>query len=338
MRRLILAVIVLLAGLSPAAALAQKLETFRGYAEWRHGDELIVDGQRIRIDRGTALKGAAKDGAAAIQLGWEITVKGARLADGSVAAREVDGKPNGQGIIEAQILSATNAQEQQWLQSGGITTSRSDGQSVLVGKVAERGPAVDRVRQILLRVAPPYIDAKAYRVYVVDSKEWNAMAMANGSVWVFRGLLDDMNDDEVAVVVGHELAHVTHEHSRREFTKALWVQALALGIIVTAETIDNSKTRAAVQIASGLSAMAWQNHFSRDAEEQADRVGLRYAYQGGYDATRAPQVWERFRDKYHDDPKVLNFFFGDHPRGEDRVARLQQQVAFNYGPGATRMR
>jgi Zn-dependent protease with chaperone function len=334
MRRTSLLLALSLLAFAPSAALAQKAESFHGYAEWRHGSLLVVDGQQVRIDGRTSLKGAAKDGLDAIELGWEVRVKGSRLEDGTVLARELETKPNGSGLFEADLLDASNQQEQQWLRDGRVTEDGADGGSTLIGRVDQAGPRVDRVRHILARIAPPYADAARYRVYVVDSEHWNAMAMANGSIWVFRGLLDAMDDDEVAIVMGHELAHVTHEHLRTDFKKSLWVQALAVGAIMAAEAIDGAKARTAVQVGAALAALAWRNHYSRGSEDQADRVGLRYAFEGGYDAARAPRLWERFREQYGDDLRVLSFFFASHPRGSDRIARLTQQIAFNYAAAA----
>ena len=328
----VLAIVVLL-GLVPATATAQKLETYKGYAEWRHGNVLVVDGQRIRVNGSTAFKGAARDGLAFIDLGWEVTAKGARLDDGSVLAREIEAKPNGTGAFEKTIASECDDQEQQWLRDGAVTEEDENGRSTLIGDIQDSGPDVERVQRILTRITPPYVDQTRFRVYVVDSNEWNAMAMANGSIWVFRGLLHDMNDDEVALVVGHELAHVTHEHLRREFNKGLWVQGLTLAGVFAAEMIDNDWARLGTQYGAMLAGGAFVNHFSRDSEAQADRVGLRYAYEGGYDPGKAPQLWERFRDKYGDNGKLMTFFFGSHPRESDRIAKMQEQVALNYTAG-----
>ena len=330
MRHTTIVAVVVLLGVVPATAAAQHTGTFTGYAEWRQGNVLIVDGQRIRVDASTALKGAARDGLWAVELGWEVTAKGARLADGSVLARELEAKRNGTGAFEKTIASECDTQEQRWLRDGAVTEEDEHGGSTLVGRIEDSGRDVERVDRILSRITPPYVDRTRFRVYVVDSKEWNAMAMANGSIWVFRGLLNEMNDDEVALVVGHELAHVTHEHLRREFNTSMWVQGLSLAAVFAAETIDNDWARIATQYGAMGAGLAFTNHFSRDSEAQADRVGLRYAYEAGYDPTKAPHLWERFRDKYGDNGKLMTFFFGSHPRESDRIAKMQEQVALNY--------
>lgn len=330
MRHAPLVAVAVFITLLPAAAAAQKIETVKGYAEWRHGSVLIVDGQRVRIDDRTSLKGAARDGLAFIDLGWEVTAKGTRLADGTVLARQLEAKPNDTGSFEKTIADECDDQERRWLQDGAVTEEDENGRSTLVGDIQESGPDVERVQRILSRIAPPYVDPTRFRVYVVDSKDWNAMAMANGSIWVFRGLLNDMDDDEVAMVVGHELAHVTHEHLRREFNKGMWVQGLTLAGVFAAELIDNDWARLGTQYGAMLAGSAFANHFSRDSEAQSDRVGLRYAYEGGYDPSKGPRLWERFRDKYGDGARLVNFFFGSHPRESDRIAKMQAQIALNY--------
>src|SRR6185295_6524259 len=82
-----------------------------------------------------------------------------------------------------------------------------------------------------------------------------------------------------------------------------------------------------------FTAVAMINGYGRDLEDQADRVGLRYAYEAGYDVSRGPQLWRRFARKYGDGSKVGTFFFADHTRSSVRATSLQRQVALNYTGG-----
>ena len=133
-------------------------------------------------------------------------------------------------------------------------------------------------------------------VYVVDNPEWNAMAMGNYSIYVFSGLLLDMDDDEVAIVLGHELAHATHEHSRRQFKKQMWIQLAALGLgLVTEQVEEREAPTRSSRLVGQFGALAWQNGYGRTHEDQADRVGLRYAYEAGYDITKGPRLWQPLR-------------------------------------------
>ena len=70
--------------------------------------------------------------------------------------------------------------------------------------------------------------------------------------------------------------------------------------------------------------------YSRALEDQADRVGLRYAHEAGFDVPGAPAVWQRFLDKYGDRDKVTNFFFSDHSTAAARRKNLEQELRFNY--------
>jgi Zn-dependent protease with chaperone function len=205
-----------------------------------------------------------------------------------------------------------------------------------MGALRQTGPEVDRVRRITAQLVPPYLAPGDFRVYVVDNKEWNAMAAPNRSIYVFSGLLRDMDDDEVAVVLGHELAHATHEHSRKQFKKQIWVQLAALGVIGVAEgTIDDKTKRLIVESLAVIGALAWQNGYGRSHEDQADRVGLRYAHAGRYDVRKGPGLWNRFAGKYGDSNKAVNFFFGSHSVAKARAANLERELRLNY-PELTR--
>ena len=199
-----------------------------------------------------------------------------------------------------------------------------------IGEVADAGPEVDRVRRLVNRLAPPYVARDALRVYVIDSKEWNAMAMGNGAIWVFSGIMRDMPDEQLAIVVGHELAHYTHEHSRRQARRAIWTQLAGVAALIGAEAIDSQAARAGAQVGAALGLSALSAGYGRDLEDQADRVGLRYAYEGGFPVEDAPAVWQRFLDKYGQEDRVTNFFFSDHSLASARRSNLEREIAHNY--------
>ncbi len=325
-RLVLLALLVAVAPLGSAA----KTEKLNGYAEFRRDGLIIVDGQRVRAGRATTFKGKAARSLDAIPLGYEVQVKGVRLADGTVLATEVEAKPNGTALFEADVRKATDEIEAIWLKDGVMFEPKADGGREIIGKTRDAGADVDRVRGIMDRLLPPYVDRGAIRVHVVDTKEWNAAAMGNGAVWVYSGLVNDLSDDELAIVLGHELAHYTHEHSRRGAKQSLLAQLLALGAVAAAEKIDNDAARTTAQVASLLTATAFMSGYSRDHEDQADRVGLRYTYEAGYDVRQGPRLWARFRDKYGNGDKVTNFFFGSHSRPSDRIRNIEHELAINY--------
>jgi hypothetical protein len=334
------AAVVLLLGLGGAppvrAADAANEEKADGYLEWRQGDELVVDGQRVRTDAATRFKGKgeAKD-AASIPLGYEVKARGARRADGALLAREIEARPNGEAMFEKDVRALTDQAENEAHAKGRFGQTAANGREQTVGRLIESGPQVERVRRIVDTLIPPYMDAGEVRVYVIENREWNAFAMANRSIYVFSGLLDDLDDDEVAIVLGHELVHATHEHTRKQFKKQMWIQLAALGVAGMEEaTIDDKNKRAVAQLLTVFAAGAWSNGYGRDLEDQADRVGLRYAYEAGWDITKGPRLWNRFAKKYGESGKVANFFFGDHSLSSARAVNLERQLALNYPDGA----
>lgn len=315
-----------------AAADSVPRESLDGYAEWWRGGLLIVDGQRVRLGEGAKFKGHGDVKAfARIPLGDEVKVKGRRAPDGVLVAEEVEAKTNGNALFEGDLRSAFDGMEKQYLAERRMYEEGEGGKKQVIGRLDSTGPEVDRVRRIFERLRPGYLENRDFRVYVVDNKEWNAMAAPNDSIYVFSGLLRDMDDDEVAIVLGHELAHATHEHSRKSFKKSMLIQLAALGVAaVTEETVEDKNKKVVLQVATMLGATAWTNGYGRSHEDQADRVGLRYAAEGGFDVRKGPALWNRFAAKYGDSSKVANFFFGDHSVAQDRARNLTREIRLNY--------
>jgi Zn-dependent protease with chaperone function len=312
-----------------ATVRAQESLKLDSYAEWRRPGELVVDGQRVRADERTKWKGKFKQ-IDDVPVGHEVRVHGSRQPDGSILAREIDVRPNGTALFEPEVQQGTTELEGMWLRAGEAFEADARGGKKAIGEIERDGPKVARIERLVRRMAPPYVDQSKVRVYVIDNKEWNAMAMGNGAIWVFDGIMNDMSDDELAIVVGHELAHYTHEHSRRQMRKGIWGQMGSLAAILAAEAIDNDGLRVAAQLGTALGFSAWMSGYGRDLEDQADRVGLRYAYEGGFNVANAPSVWQRFLEKYGEGDRVSNFFFSDHSLASARRKNLEAELRHNY--------
>src|SRR5206468_5983703 len=115
---------------------------------------------------------------------------------------------------ETEVLKASDSTEAAWVSDHAMFQLDTRGRRTAVGEVLDSGAEVDRVSRLVDRVLPPYVDRGRIRVHVIKANVWNAFAMENGSIWVYEGLLNDVSDDELAITVGHELAHFTHEHPR----------------------------------------------------------------------------------------------------------------------------
>ncbi len=321
------------------AAFAGGVIKLNGYAEWRYEEFLIVAGQRVKAGKSTRFtgKGAAR-GLDAIPLGYEVKIHGTRTPDGTILARKVEAKPNGSALFEGQLRSAFDETEERWRRDG-----RAFEQGQNLGKLLRSGRDVERVHTIIDRLVPPYRRTSEFRAYVIENSAWNAMAAPNGSVFVFTGLLDGMDDDELAIILGHELVHTTYEHSRRQFKRSLWTK---LGLASVLAVTEGASSRAAnecerpggrsdvgpslLSTGAALGALAFTNRYSRQHEDQADRVGLRYAYEAGYDVSKAPELWRKFGRKHGGQPEALNFLLSSHSTASARARKLRIELDRNY--------
>ncbi|HET8947927.1 MAG TPA: M48 family metalloprotease [Candidatus Polarisedimenticolia bacterium] len=301
-----------------------------GYLEFKKPGFIVVDGQRLQVTEKTKISAGKIKKAADIPLGYRVKAKGSRSKEGTIVLSTIEATKNGSEFLESDVIAGTNQAEKQYVSAKKVSDAGPDGKEQVVGKLIDSGPDVDRCRKIVDRLLPAYVDPAKVRVYVVDNPEWNAMAMANFSIYTFSGLMKDMDDDELAIVLGHELAHATYEHSRRQAKAGMASGIAGQAAQMGSGLIKNDLGKMAAQQATALGQTTFGNAFSRDYEDQADRVGLRYVYEAGYDYRKAPALWNKFAAKYGDQSKVENFFFGNHSLSAERAKALQKEIDRNY--------
>ena len=124
-----------------AVRTAPQEEDFNGYAEWRKGDALIVDGQRLRWQPKAKFKGegAARD-FDSVPLGDQVNATGIRQEDGSVLLKDMQAKPNGDAMFKKDAIQATDQMEAQWLRAGHVVEPGSDGQNKDMERLIPRAP------------------------------------------------------------------------------------------------------------------------------------------------------------------------------------------------------
>ena len=111
---------------------------------------------------------------------------------------------------------------------------------------------------------------------------------------------------------------------------ALGIQLATLAASLAVGAIDSNALQLATQLGASLGFSAYRNGYGRDLEDQADRIGLRYAHEGGFDVSGAADVWQRFLDKYGEGDRLTTFFFSDHSRASDRRRNLEVELTRNY--------
>jgi predicted Zn-dependent protease len=158
-----------------------------------------------------------------------------------------------------------------------------------------------------------------YSFKVLDKEEVNAFALPGGPIYVFRGLLDMLGDDDdaLACVLGHEMTHINRRHAAKQYTKGVWASVLV--------TVVDPKGR--IRDAAELGAILVQLQYSRDDEYESDRFGIEYAYKAGYDPNGVVSFFQKLKAKEKGGDKGVLANLRSHPLTENRIWRAQQQIS-----------
>ena len=192
------------------------------------------------------------------------------------------------------------------------------------GKLNADPVMTDRVRAIASRIEPQTrvfrTDAPAWnwQVNVIDSKTLNAFCMPGGRIMFYSGLIKqlDLTDDEIAIVMGHEIAHALREHSREQLSQQV---AASTGIGVGSALLGLG------QAGADLASQGYQSlvatRFSRTDETEADTIGLELAARAGYDPRAGLTLWKKMGDasKGGAPPEFLS----THPADANRTKTIQ---------------
>lgn len=170
-----------------------------------------------------------------------------------------------------------------------------------------------------------------YEVSLIQTNIVNAMAAPGGKIMVYEGLWDPekglaKDEDEIAAVIAHEIAHVNARHSTEAMTRALPVNILATVGVIAAKDTDYERF-AQIVAAGGLFLYngIWMTRYSRENELEADAVGLMYMAKAGYDPRAAIRIWERAdQQRAGNDPAAS--IFSTHPPDATRLAALRAQL------------
>ena len=200
------------------------------------------------------------------------------------------------------------------------------------GKIEIGTPRAERVAEITERLIAQAVrfrpDSAAWNweVKVIqEPKVVNAFCMAGGKMGIYTGFWDKLKatDDEVAAVMGHEIAHALASHTREKMSVGLSAQvgALVLGAILSRNDPGGfSRNTDALQ---GAAALAVTLPNSREAENEADQIGIELAARAGFDPRAAVTLWQKMAKEGGGPPEFLS----THPANDTRIARLGALVA-----------
>ena len=188
----------------------------------------------------------------------------------------------------------------------------------------DRNPQhVQRVRTIMSRMIPhtttfrPDAAKWAWEIHVIQDGQLNAWAMPGGKMAVYSGLIEKLNltDDELAAIMGHEIAHSLREHARERVSQEM-ASSLAIGVgaaVLGLGEIGQSLAGAIAQVTFTLP-------HSRTHETEADRLGVELAARSGYAPHAAVSVWQKMLQAGGSGGPQ---FLSTHPSPETRLADLK---------------
>ncbi|MBI4195348.1 MAG: M48 family metallopeptidase [Betaproteobacteria bacterium] len=166
-------------------------------------------------------------------------------------------------------------------------------------------------------------DAPGWRweVNVITSPDVNAWCMPGGKVAVYTGLFERLNatDDELAAVLGHEIAHALREHGRERASQQM-AQGVAIGILGAAAGLGE----AGVDLAQLVANVTYGLPNSREFEREADRIGVELAARAGFDPRAAVSLWRKMTRTGGARPPQ---FLSTHPSDDSRIRELQGYAA-----------
>jgi predicted Zn-dependent protease len=158
-----------------------------------------------------------------------------------------------------------------------------------------------------------------WEVNLLGSKELNAFCMPGGKIAFYYGILQQLqlSDDEVAMIMGHEMAHALREHARERMGKTA---ATRLGANIVSSLFGLGNTGDALL---GMGSQLLTLKFSRDDESEADLVGMELAARAGYDPSAGVSLWQKMIEANKGAPPQ---FMSTHPSGPTRIHDIQANL------------
>ena len=222
-------------------------------------------------------------------------------------------------MVSAQEVEQASAQKYREI----IEQARKDG-------VLNRDPLqVARVRAITQRLVAhtgafrPDAPAWNWEIHVLKSDDLNAWCMAGGKMAIYSGLIDrlQLTDDEIAAVLGHEIAHALREHARERVSRSM---ATGMGVSLASAVLGVGG--AGQDIMSAVARVAFELPHSRLHETEADRIGVELAARAGFDPRAAVSLWDKMATRSSAAPPEWLSTHPAHANRQRELAEAAQRV------------
>lgn len=229
---------------------------------------------------------------------------------------DVGGQSSFSKLVPAEQVEQAGAQQYQQM----LAQARQQG-----ALAPDNHPQLRRLRAIAQRIVPQSYGwnsrARQWRweVNLLGSPQLNAFCMPGGKIAFYYGILEKLklNDDEVATIMGHEVAHALREHARERMGKSTATR-IGAGVISSLLGLGNVGD-AVLNMGSQLLTLK----FSREDESEADLVGMELAARSGYDPAAGVSLWEKMGEASKGAPPQ---WLSTHPAGPSRIRDIQANL------------
>lgn len=221
-------------------------------------------------------------------------------------------------VTEQQLEEAAVLQYQQ-------VTTQAQTQGALVPHSNKTYQRLQRIAKDLIPYASQYnASAKdwAWEVQLIQSDEVNAWCMPGGKIAFYTAIIEQLKltDDEIAMIMGHEMSHALREHALKQINKeATTKTGLSLG--TKAAGVGNNEL---VQKLGALGTQLLSLKFSRSDESDADRIGQELAARAGYNPQAAITLWEKMTTLSSGSDSAP--FLSTHPQNDQRISDLKANL------------
>ncbi len=244
------------------------------------------------------------------------------LASGATAA----------GSVLAQVNVGSSSSLRKLVPAETLETSaRQQYSQVLAearakGALAQEGhPQLQRLHTIAQKLIPHTAQWNSrsrdwkWQVNLIGSKQINAWCMPGGKIAFYTGILEQLKltDDEVAMIMGHEMAHALREHARERLAKS---QATGLGLSIASQLLGLGSLG---DMAANLGTQLLTLKYSRDDETESDLVGLEIAARGSYKPEASVSLWQKMQAASGNGSPS---FLSTHPSGANRIQELEANL------------
>jgi len=246
---------------------------------------------------------------------------GAALAVAWPEAGAREGVEVGPPSVLTQLVSAQQVEQAAARQYAAMLGQAGQRQAL----APESHPQVQRLRFISQRLIPhtyewnPHARQWRWEVNLIGSKQINAFCMPGGKIVFYYGILDQLklSDDEVAMIMGHEMTHALREHAREQMGKTMATRgAIEIGSAILG--LGNGG-----RLLAGMGGQLLTLRFGRADETEADLVGLELAARAGYDPAAGITLWQKMAAANKRSQVEL---LSTHPSGPTRISDIERNL------------